>query len=245
MSKVLAIPDIHLKPVIFDRAGKILESGQADFAVQLGDLVDDWDEDFNDSLYARTIRRAIEFHKKFPNTLWCMGNHDYGYYHRDKGKRESGHSVFVEPEMSELIKEMKQSGLKQEIAHHVDNAIFSHAGLTSDWVAMLTIDEAEGYTMDDYIETLVNEAAPEELWDERSPIWVRPQESNVEIFSDCFQVVGHTPVEKVELKNGVLSTDVFSTYPNGAPFGERKFVIVDTVKKTWWYAEETDESQEA
>lgn len=240
MSRAVIIPDAHLQPRMFDRAEAILLSGQADFAVQLGDLVDDWGQEYNDSLYARTIRRAIEFHKKFPNTLWCMGNHDYGYYHRDKGKRESGHSVFVEPKMSELIEEMKQNGLKQEIIHHVDNVIFSHAGLTSDWVAMLTLDGAEGYTMGDYIETLVNDAGPEELWDERSPIWVRPQWDNIKMFSDCLQVVGHTPVKKVALRNGVLSTDVFSTYPDGTPIGEKEFVIVDTINKTWNYTKKEE-----
>lgn len=40
--KVLVIPDIHLKPWIFDRAEKIIKDGKADRAVCLMDIPDDW-----------------------------------------------------------------------------------------------------------------------------------------------------------------------------------------------------------
>lgn len=38
--RVLVIPDIHLKPWIFDRAEKILNEGKADRAVCLMDMAD-------------------------------------------------------------------------------------------------------------------------------------------------------------------------------------------------------------
>ena len=44
--KVLVIPDIHLKPWIFDRAEKILKDGKADRAVCLMDIPDDWNMGF-------------------------------------------------------------------------------------------------------------------------------------------------------------------------------------------------------
>ena len=44
--KVLVIPDIHLKPWIFDRAEKILKDGKADRAVCLMDIPDDWNMEF-------------------------------------------------------------------------------------------------------------------------------------------------------------------------------------------------------
>ena len=39
--RVLVIPDIHLKPWIFDRTEKILRDGKADRAVCLMDMPDD------------------------------------------------------------------------------------------------------------------------------------------------------------------------------------------------------------
>ena len=44
---------------------------------------------------------------------------------------------------------------------------------------------------------------------------------------DC-QVVGHTPVEKVFEKNGIISTDVFSTYRDGRQIGEPAIIVIDT-----------------
>lgn len=238
--KVLVVADIHLQHKLFDRAAQILRSGQAELAIQLGDLFDDWGCEYVGDYHIQTLLRAERFQQEFPNTLWIMGNHDYGYYHTALGRKESGHNVFVETTLKKLLKQMSEEyGIEQKIIHHVDNVIFSHAGLTSDWVAMLTLDGVD-YAMDDYIETLVNNASPEELWNERSPIWARPQWDNFKMFSDCLQVVGHTPVEQVSFVDNILSTDVFSTHSNGTPIGEQRFVIVDTVKKTWEYAKEEE-----
>ena len=41
--KVLIIPDVHLKPWIFDQAEDIMRDKDFDRAVFIGDLVDDWD----------------------------------------------------------------------------------------------------------------------------------------------------------------------------------------------------------
>lgn len=238
MSKVLVIPDIHLKPIMFERAAKILDSGQADFAVQLGDIFDDWGQEFNYRLYDMTTDKAIEFHKKYPKTLWCMGNHDFGYYLPEYGRRETGHSKIQEDTMADNVARMVGAGIEQKTIHVVDNVIFSHAGLIADWIATLTLDGTD-HEMGDYIEVLINDAEPDLLWDQKSPIWARPQQHANEImFTDKMQVVGHTPMENITFENNILSTDVFSTYSNGAPIGSRRFVIVDTVRQRFWLGNE-------
>ena len=244
MSKVLVIPDIHLKPIMFERAAKILESGQADFAVQLGDIFDDWGQEFNYKLYDMTAEKAIEFHKKFPKTLWCMGNHDFGYYLPEYGRQETGHSRMQEDTMADNIAEMVGAGISQKTIHVVDNVIFSHAGLIADWIAALTLDGAD-YEMGDYIEVLINNAEPDLLWDQKSPIWARPQDGHWVMYGkkQYMQVVGHTPVKTASYNKytKILSTDTFSTYSDGSKLGDRRFVIVDTVEKTWEYAKEEDD----
>ena len=42
--KVLVIPDVHLKPWMFERADKIMEQGAAERAVCLMDIPDDWNK---------------------------------------------------------------------------------------------------------------------------------------------------------------------------------------------------------
>ncbi len=243
--RVLAIPDIHLKHEIFGRAEKILESGQADFAVQLGDMFDDWDMQFAIAFYQRTAERAIEFHKKFPNTLWCMGNHDFGYYKLEYGRRETGHSKMMEQEMEKLLQEMRGAGIHQEIVYVVGQVIFSHAGVMDEWVERqkhLVTYPADGFVGIGDMLRLANHTSPDELWLENSPIWARPgraQHGEGLWWPERYmQVVGHTPMEDIIFDNNLLSTDVFSTYSNGAPIGNSRFAIVDTEKQSWEYANE-------
>ena len=63
-----------------------------------------------------------------------------------------------------------------------------------------------------------------------SPISLRPQYETREIFrADTYkQVVGHTPVEKIFEKDGIISTDVFSTYRDGRQIGESAMIVIDS-----------------
>lgn len=74
--KVLIIPDVHLKPFMFKQAAELMERGIAKRAVCLMDIPDDWDKQFDISLYEETYDAAIRFAKKYPDTAWCYGNHD-------------------------------------------------------------------------------------------------------------------------------------------------------------------------
>ena len=51
MSKVFVIPDVHLKPWMFDKAEELLSRSEYDKIVCLGDLVDDWDQEKNLRMY--------------------------------------------------------------------------------------------------------------------------------------------------------------------------------------------------
>ena len=42
------------------------------------------------------------------------------------------------------------------------------------------------------------------------------------------QVVGHTPVERIFEKDGIISTDVFSTYLDGTQIGESAMIVIDS-----------------
>ena len=76
MSKIFVIPDVHLKPWMFEKASEILSENQYDAVVLLGDLVDDWGKGQNIALYKETFDAAINFVKEHPETYWCYGNHD-------------------------------------------------------------------------------------------------------------------------------------------------------------------------
>ena len=226
--KVLVIPDIHLKSWIFDRAEAILKTGKADRAVCLMDIPDDWNMEFRIQRYKETFDRAIAFAASYPDTLWCYGNHDVSY---PWGKLESGYSPYAERTVIAKLKELEnslQEHSRINIIHRIDNVLFSHGGLTTEYVKWLGVDLLDA-NIDDVI-AAVNDASYDRLWNDESPLWFRPQYETREVFrADLYkQVVGHTPVNGIYEKNGIISTDVFSTYRDGTQIGESAMIVIDS-----------------
>ena len=227
--RVLVIPDIHLKKWIFDRAENILTAGKADRAVCLMDIPDDWNMQFQTELYKETFDRAIGFAETFPDTLWCYGNHDVSY---PWGRLETGYSPYAERTVMDKLEELEntlQDPSRINIMHRIDRVLFSHGGLSTEFVKRLNKDLIEA-DIDDVLEA-VNNASRDALWNDASPLWLRPQIENLEIFrKDQYkQVVGHTPVEEIFEKEGVISTDVFSTYRDGRQIGESAMIVIDSI----------------
>ena len=132
--KVLIIPDVHLKPFMFKQAAELMERGIAKRAVCLMDIPNDWDKQFDISLYEETYDAAIRFAKKYPDTAWCYGNHDLSYVWH---KLETGYSPMaaytVQKKLIDL-KEVLPEGNLIKYVHRIDNVLFSHAGMSKDFV---------------------------------------------------------------------------------------------------------------
>lgn len=245
--KVLIIPDVHLKPWIFDYADEVLKRGEAEISVCLGDLVDDFNQQKNIALYQETLDRAGDYFSNHSDALFVYGNHDLSYLWN---KRESGYSDYAyETAARSLIRLYRKIPFQQlAFVHRIDHVLFSHAGITETFVAnnvpdvaMVNTGNADGIDM---IIHKINELGPFSMWEDSSPIWVRPQgfyedagRKKIRMFRpDVFlQVVGHTPMEeityeKTEYKN-LLSCDVFSTYRSGEPLGNEQLCVLDT--ETW------------
>ncbi len=226
--RVLVIPDIHLKEWLFDRADDIMRAGKADRTVCLMDIADDWGMELENDRYKATYDRAIKFSKDYPDTLWCYGNHDVSY---PWGKLETGYSPYAEQTVISKLEELETSLLDRTqiaIMHRIDNVLFSHGGLATEFVYSFDkrlIDAG----IDDVIRA-VNNAPYDVMWDNISPLWLRPQDYYYDIFrNDTYkQVVGHTPVETIYEKDGVVSTDVFSTYPDGRQIGESAMIVIES-----------------
>lgn len=227
MSRVLVIPDVHLKPWIFDEADKVDKSSYEDIVV-LGDLVDDWGKGNDLGAYEETLNRAAEFGKEHGESLWCYGNHDVSYLW---DAMESGYSVQARLTAIEGITKLERIlEDRYKFVHRIDNVLFSHAGVTETFVL-----HSCGYHVKEIDDILakINRMGKQELWRDSSPIWARPQADFYRMFRDdlFYQVVGHTPVEEPLDACGVLTLDLFSTYSNGDPYGNQKLYIVDTLTR--------------
>lgn len=226
--RILVIPDIHLKTWIFDRAEAILKADKADRAVCLMDMPDDWDMEFQIELYRKIFDRAIDFAKTYPDTLWCYGNHDVSY---PWGRLETGYSPYAERMVMSKLEKLEnslQDSSQIAIMHRIGNVLFSHGGLTVDFLRRLN-EELLDADIDEVV-AAVNEASQNYLWNDESPLWLRPQNRTVNVFrNDIYtQVVGHTPVENIFEKDGIISTDVFSTYRDGTQIGESAMIVIDS-----------------
>ena len=231
--KVLVIPDVHLKPWIFERATRIMKSGAAEKAVCLMDIPDDWGKEYDLGLYEDTFDAAIQFQKAFPDTLWCYGNHDLSY---EWLQYESGFSSMAIPvvnkRLSELRREMPDRNQMAYI-HRIDDILFLHGGLTHAFVKYYAPDV--DYDDTDVVIEKINMLGRDEMWADASPIWFRPQFYNEKMYKEAelLQVVGHTPVMQIDRLGNVLSCDLFSTYRTGDPIGTEEFLLIDT--ETWEY----------
>ncbi|MBR4342086.1 MAG: metallophosphatase family protein [Lachnospiraceae bacterium] len=232
MGKVLVIPDVHLKAWMFDEADKI-DRDSYDGIVVLGDLVDDWGKGNDIQAYEDTLSRAARFASEHQESLWCYGNHDVSYLW---DAMESGYSVQARQAAIDGVTRLERVLEERlQFVHKIENTIFSHAGLTESFV--LQTCGRHGTDIEDIL-FRINRMSMRELWRNNSPIWARPQMEFYRMFrEDLYQVVGHTPVEEAVEASGVLSLDLFSTYSDGTPFGNRKFYIVDTENKTYKEAE--------
>lgn len=231
--RVLVIPDIHMKTWIFDRAEEIIQHGKADMAVCLMDIADDWNLEDCLSCYGLVYERAKDFAKAYPSTLWCYGNHDISYRW---GKKESGYSTYAEMMVIFKLEELEYAihdSAKIAFIHRIDKVLFSHGGLTTKFVRRLdkSLVDAE---IDEVI-AAVNRAPKEYLWNYESPLWLRPQMRDVDVFRNNVykQVVGHTPVKEIFEKDGIISTDVFSTYPSRRQIGESAMIVINTENGTY------------
>lgn len=229
--KVLVIPDIHLKPFIFEQASRLMADQIAERAVCLMDIPDDWNQKLNIDLYEDTFDAAIRFARDYPDTLWCYGNHDLSYVW---SAMESGYSPMASYMVNKKLRQL-QSTIPEanpiRYVQRIDDVLFSHGGLDKGFV-LTYVSEAVYNDVDQVLDS-IESLGYREMWTDDSPIWLRPQYEHTLLYQeeDFLQVVGHTPVETITREGNLITCDTFSTYRDGTPIGNQEFLVLDT--QTW------------
>lgn len=229
--KILVIPDVHLKPWMFQRASELMDENIAEKAVCLMDIADDWNQQWNLELYIQSYDAAISFAKDYPDTLWCYGNHDACY---PWNQRETGYSRIAPRTVCEKLRILQESlpeAGQLAIIHRIDDVLFLHGGLPDIFVREYI--KSSYYHDVDKVIHMINTFDWQELWHDDSPLWYRPQIYKGRMYKPrkLLQVVGHTPVKEIYREGNVISCDVFSTDEAGRPIGTQEFLLIDT--NTW------------
>ena len=226
--RVLVIPDVHLKPRMFRDAETVMARENPDRVVCLMDIADDWKCQYNLNLYEQTYDASIAFAAAHPDTLWCYGNHDLCYLWN---QRETGYSPiapWLVCEKLRILCETVPDMHRIAYIHRIGSVLFMHGGLYRSFV--------ETYVPSDMREDIdavirrINDLGWEEMWQDTSPIWARPQQEREALFMPdrYIQVVGHTPVREIFSDGCVISCDVFSTFRDRTPYGTREYLLIDT-----------------
>ena len=229
--RVLVIPDVHLKTWMFERARQLLEQAACNQVVCLMDIPDDWNKSYDIASYEETFNKAIAFAKDYPQTLWVYGNHELSYKWSLESSGFSGAAAYtVRRKLLELEQTVK---VPIRYVQQIDNVIFSHGGLSSYFVNKYVPQRRQDDV--DEVLSIINNLGERELWNDNSPLWLRPQYAKTDMYKEkeLLQIVGHTPVEKITRVNNLISCDTFSTCRDGRSIGTRQFLIVDT--DSWEY----------
>lgn len=229
MSKCLILSDLHMHLDLLDKVDRLLTENPRWHCVSLGDWFDDWGRPL--SYYQTFLTHFRTFLAKYPKRLHLIwGNHDYGYW--DYPAHHSGYSPEARDDIRDLLWKIYP---RTYIAYKQDNVIFSHAGLTKG-IYDRYLDQAHNFPHQSFIEWCDN-LTPQELWDESSPLWHRPQNNyHKNTFNPEFlQVVGHTPVPTIAhtKEDNILYTDTWSTDSNYQPLGDHSLAVVDTRNQSW------------
>lgn len=237
MSKVLVIPDSHLKIEVIEEGLELAKKHRADDIVMLGDYFDDWGarpQDYYDMMeYLKTLLRTV------PNIIPLLGNHELSYM----GFPCSGHNAYVDAELGEML----HKDHRFLFAVAIDGVLYSHAGVCMQWLRNNKILTQNDLRLKlptkagaELLEKQVNRAPLEAFYkvgparggiNHPSPLWA----DLTELIADPAppkQVVGHTPIKQIENIGRIWFTDVFSNGNDGSEFllvadGEPRIVYTE------------------
>jgi len=108
-----------------------------------------------------------------------------------------------------LLRETLPDEKQLSYLHRIDNVLFSHGGLADSFVRRYV--PAGSYNDVDAALQKINSLGWEEMWQDASPIWYRPQYYEGRLYKPrkLLQVVGHTPVGAISRKGNLIYCDVF------------------------------------
>lgn len=215
--KILAVGDIHTKQWVIDRVEKLLPD--YDRIIFVGDYADDFGQDGLESIDTWhklfMLQQANEEKVKL-----VLGNHDFIYVNKTPTLQSGYNGITQLAISSPAYSYLKDWLLSLPITLVEDGVTFSHAGVAKGWDGTTEMSD---------------------LWQDCSPIWVRPDNAEYEQIP---QVFGHTPSKTCwEVHENIWCIDTFSTYPDGNTYGDQTFLeITDGKKFRKIKSENTDDS---
>ena len=197
---------------------RIVEVEKADRYVFIGDYFDSFD--IPGLMQMHNFKELMMWSEQTKaETVFLIGNHDYGYFEGCDGTRTSGYQFKLAPSIKMLVSEWKH---KLQLAYRFDDVLCTHAGVSTEF--MNDVFGKGGWNADTIVE-LLNEQwkYKPQTFDfdcvpplkmsyvdptgdniQQSPMWIRPRSlmrSNYDgLKKQIIQVVGHTAQRSIDIK---------------------------------------------
>ena len=183
---------------------QIVASESPNRVIFIGDYFDSFDNTAVEQMH--TFQEIIDWKQSGQSeVIMLIGNHDY-HYMRGVTQYYSGYQSGARPAIEQLLYENKNH---MQMAYGMNGFIFSHAGVSSDWLKIHGYDNESNLIdwindMWKYKPNVFGFAGRDPYGDSTisSPIWIRPhslQKANRDTLRDQFiQVVGHTTQGKID-----------------------------------------------
>ena len=222
--KTIIIGDVHGR----DQWKQIVaQEKDADTVIFLGDYFDSFDVSAVEQMH--NFKEIVEFKEtSFTNAgtedqhktrvIMLIGNHDYHYFPEINDSSTSGYQTRMAMVIKQLIGEKREH---LQVAHRIGEFVFSHAGISSEWLDDTVIDWTEENMVDkinelfkytplslDYRSFKMFSATE---WSGASgygnetyqgPMWIRPKalmSANKDTLrKKIIQVVGHTYQNEID-----------------------------------------------
>lgn len=216
MSKVLVIPDVHMKKEVIERGLALARKHRADKIVMLGDYFDDWCTLPYE--YLEMIRYLKKLLRGNPTIIPLLGNHELSYM----GFPCSGYCRIVADQIQRAL--MPDHRFLFGVC--IDGVFYSHAGVTTAWLknnGLITQNDLRlklnKKTGAELLEKCVSRVETFDVFAQAGPARGGRQNPSLvwadltELIADPVpvkQVVGHTPLHQIENIGKVWFTDVYS-----------------------------------
>ena len=214
--KTVIIGDVHGR----DQWKQIVaQENDADRFVFLGDYFDSFDISAVEQMH--NFKEIVEFKQTIgEEVIMLIGNHDYHYFPEMGDSSTSGYQTRMAMVIKQLIGENRDH---LQVAHRMGEFVFSHAGISSEWLDDTVIDWTEENMVDKINELfkytplaldyrsyrMLNStewAGASGYGNEtyQGPMWIRPKalmEANKKTLrKKIIQVVGHTYQNEIDKK---------------------------------------------
>lgn len=193
MNKTLIIPDVHGR-TFWNKAKELIDN--VDKVVFLGDYLDPYFyEGITKGEAIENFKEILKFKEEYNDkVILLLGNHDCAYYY------DFGSASRYDYDNGDFIKKLfKENGDKFQLWYKEGKYLFTHAGITNDWL----FHYFNNCNIDQFLELPEEKIVPY-LWicgmirggdsHNGSMVWHDVRESDLE--PTYYQIFGHTQLEE-------------------------------------------------